>query len=36
MATTYGAAGALIVVFVWVYYSAQILLLAEYCSGGDY
>jgi membrane protein len=27
MASTYGAAGALIVVFVWVYYSAQILLL---------
>jgi membrane protein len=27
MASTYGAAGALIVVLVWVYYSAQILLL---------
>ena len=27
MASTYGAAGAVIVVFVWVYYSAQILLL---------
>jgi membrane protein len=27
MASTYGAAGALIIVFVWVYYSAQILLL---------
>jgi len=27
MASTYGAAGALIIVLVWVYYSAQILLL---------
>ena len=27
MASTYGAAGALIMVLVWVYYSAQILLL---------
>jgi membrane protein len=27
MASTYGAAGALIIVFVWVYYSAQIFLL---------
>src|SRR5262249_21332834 len=27
MASTYGAAGAVIVIFVWVYYSAQILLL---------
>jgi membrane protein len=27
MASTYGAAGALIIVFVWVYYSAQIVLL---------
>jgi membrane protein len=27
MASTYGAAGALIIIFVWVYYSAQILLL---------
>jgi membrane protein len=27
MASTYGAAGALIIVFVWIYYSAQILLL---------
>jgi membrane protein len=27
MASTYGAAGALIIVFVWVYYSVQILLL---------
>jgi membrane protein len=27
MASAYGAAGALIIVLVWVYYSAQILLL---------
>ncbi len=27
IASAYGAAGALIIVFVWVYYSAQILLL---------
>jgi hypothetical protein len=27
MVSTYGAAGALIIVLVWVYYSAQILLL---------
>jgi membrane protein len=27
MASTFGAAGALIIIFVWVYYSAQILLL---------
>jgi membrane protein len=31
MASTYGAAGALIIVFVWVYYSAQIFLL-----GGEF
>jgi hypothetical protein len=37
MASTYGAAGALIIVFVWVYYSAQILLLgAEFAKAyGD-
>ena len=27
MASTYGAAGALIIVLVWVFYSAQIFLL---------
>jgi membrane protein len=37
MASTYGAAGALIIVFVWVYYSAQIFLLgAEFAKAyGD-
>ena len=37
MASTYGAAGALIIVLVWVYYSAQILLLgAEFAKAyGD-
>jgi len=37
MASTYGAAGALIIVFVWVYYSAQIFLFgAEFAKGyGD-
>ena len=37
IASTYGAAGALIIVFVWVYYSAQILLLgAEFAKAyGD-
>ena len=37
MASTYGAAGALIIVFVWVYYSAQIFLFgAEFAKAyGD-
>jgi membrane protein len=37
MASSYGAAGALIIVFVWVYYSAQIFLLgAEFAKAyGD-
>jgi len=37
MASTYGAAAALIIVLVWVYYSAQILLLgAEFAKAyGD-
>ena len=37
MASAYGAAGALIIVLVWVYYSAQILLLgAEFAKAyGD-
>jgi membrane protein len=37
MTSTYGAAGALIIVFVWVYYSAQIFLLgAEFAKAhGD-
>ena len=37
MAPTYGAAGALIIVFVWIYYSAQIFLLgAEFAKAyGD-
>jgi membrane protein len=37
MASTYGAAGALIIVFVWIYYSAQIFLLgAEFAKAyGD-
>jgi membrane protein len=37
MVSTYGAAGALIIIFVWVYYSAQILLLgAEFAKAyGD-
>jgi membrane protein len=37
MASTYGAAGALIIVLVWVYYSAQIVLLgAEFAKAyGD-
>ncbi|TMJ59123.1 MAG: hypothetical protein E6G83_21180, partial [Alphaproteobacteria bacterium] len=37
MASTYGAAGALIIVLVWVFYSAQIFLLgAEFAKAhGD-
>jgi membrane protein len=38
MASSYGAASALIIVFVWVYYSAQIFLLgAEFAKAyGDH